>query len=478
MLSLSQHGAEGWNSRRLAGRRPGMDRRGTGGFVRGVVAAVLALGLIPRGALAADVIVTKTADTNDGVCDADCSLREAIDTANANDTIVIPQGIFTVGSEIAIDKALTLQGEGAFDTIIQAAAVPGIAGHRIFNFGTMTFNVALFDLTIRHGTVFGGDGGAMLATGGSGNLEITRCHVVFNEANADGPVNGGAASGGAIAYFSSGMLIISDSAIADNRISANGATGVGGAASGGAIFSGPITLIRSGVVRNTISVLGPVANGAASGGALFVSSSIVTNSTLSDNGCRAGAASGGALFTGPAVVSSSTLTGNFLIASARSGAAIFGSATMRNSIVADNTPSNCFTLTSAGYNLIDDGDGCGFTAAAGDQIGTAVAPIDPRLGPLALNGATTETRALLADSPAIEAGNPAGCVDNNATLLTTDQRGFIRPFDGDFDGTAICDIGAFEFRPIASTAPALGWVGLLALGAALVGFGLRRLVAA
>ena len=34
-------------------------------------------------AQAATFTVTKTADTNDGACDADCSLREAIIAANA-----------------------------------------------------------------------------------------------------------------------------------------------------------------------------------------------------------------------------------------------------------------------------------------------------------------------------------------------------------------------------------------------------------
>ncbi len=43
--------------------------------------------------------VTKTADTRDGSCNADCSLREAIDAANASqgpDTINIPAGTYTV----------------------------------------------------------------------------------------------------------------------------------------------------------------------------------------------------------------------------------------------------------------------------------------------------------------------------------------------------------------------------------------------
>ncbi|HKX13302.1 MAG TPA: DUF11 domain-containing protein, partial [bacterium] len=45
----------------------------------------------------------------------------------------------------------------------------------------------------------------------------------------------------------------------------------------------------------------------------------------------------------------------------------------------------------------------------------------------------------LTNSPAIDAGDPAGCIDQDGDPLTTDQRGAPRPF-GDR-----CDIGAFEF---------------------------------
>jgi hypothetical protein len=54
-------------------------------------------------------------------------------------------------------------------------------------------------------------------------------------------------------------------------------------------------------------------------------------------------------------------------------------------------------------------------------------------------GVTTPTMALGEGSPAIDAGGSAGCV-------ATDQRGVARPIDGDEDGTATCDIGAFEFQ--------------------------------
>ena len=67
----------------------------------------------------------------------------------------------------------------------------------------------------------------------------------------------------------------------------------------------------------------------------------------------------------------------------------------------------------------------------GDLIG-----VNPLLGPLQFNGGPTETQALLEGSPAIEAGENAGCP-------ATDQRGVARPQPPG----GRCDIGAFEFVP-------------------------------
>src|SRR5207247_2178651 len=90
-------------------------------------------------------------------------------------------------------------------------------------------------------------------------------------------------------------------------------------------------------------------------------------------------------------------------------------------------------FVSLGHNISSDGS-CELTAA-GDLTDT-----DPKLGPLENNGGLTATQALLPASPAIDAGDDSGCPD-------TDQRGAPRPVDGNGDGIAACDIGAFELQP-------------------------------
>jgi hypothetical protein len=102
-------------------------------------------------------------------------------------------------------------------------------------------------------------------------------------------------------------------------------------------------------------------------------------------------------------------------------------------------------LQSGGHNIASD-DTCALSAP-GDRPGTHVL-----LGALADNGGATQTHAILPGSPAIDAGDPAFCP-------AADQRGVARPQDGDGDGAAICDVGAFEAEaagpaPTASPSPA------------------------
>ena len=71
------------------------------------------------------------------------------------------------------------------------------------------------------------------------------------------------------------------------------------------------------------------------------------------------------------------------------------------------------------------------TAALSPNTGDLI-NVDPKLGPLE---GSPGYRPLLSGSPAINAGNPAGCIGSTG-LLTTDQRGAPR--------VGRCDIGAYE----------------------------------
>ena len=110
--------------------------------------------------------------------------------------------------------------------------------------------------------------------------------------------------------------------------------------------------------------------------------------------------------------------------------------TIQNSISAySQDSSNCFgSVPSHGYNPSSDGSCESYEP--GDLHN-----VNPLLGPLQNNGGPTQTNALLTGSPAIDAGNPAGCTDGNGHLLGIDQRGMPRPDHEDQGG---CDMAAYE----------------------------------
>ena len=127
-----------------------------------------------------------------------------------------------------------------------------------------------------------------------------------------------------------------------------------------------------------------------------------------------------------------------------------GTETMKNALLGNNThrygalppePDDCYGfLNSSGYNLIETTSNCTISGLSGTLAGNVIGQ-DPHLGPLQDNGGPAQTQALLAGSPAIDAGDPSGCTDFFGALLTTDQRGFVRPVNG------LCDMGAYEYAP-------------------------------
>jgi CSLREA domain-containing protein len=361
-------------------------------------AALLALAAVLAGApvRAAVYTVTKTADTADGACDTDCSLREAILAANANpgpDFILLGSGVYTLAipgagedlgatGDLDVRDDVAIVGVSAENTILDGGQLD-----RVLDVATGS-DVEIHGVTIRNGKVNGPGGGVR----NQGVLSLSRSIVTGNSTTGSG-FGGGLWADGAEA-----RLTITQSTVADNL--------AGGG--GGGLATGAYTR--------------------------------VTDSTFSGNGSATDF--GGALYVfadTDAVFSNVTVTGN---SAAQRGGGIFAESSpftglnhpeLHNAIVAGNTAAaqgDCSgAVRSGGYNLLGNGFDCiDFTAAHHDAVGTPAAPIDPKLGPLAGNGGPTPTHALLAGSPALGFGND--CTE-------ADQRGQDRPAAG-------CDSGAYE----------------------------------
>ena len=364
-----------------------------------------ALGIQP--AYAASIVVNSAADTvaNDGAC----TLREAITNANANDQsgstdcaagsgadaiTFAANYIITLGSQLpAIATNITINGNGAANTIIEANVAPNTATYRVLEVAG-TGNLTLDGVTIRNGK--DSDGGGIY---NSGTATISASTISGNTAD-----NGG----GGIYNWGTATITITASTISGNTADGGG---------GGSSNYGTATLTASTISGNTADSGGGISNR----GPLSV-----TNSTLAGN--SATSAGGGALRNGNASIATLinvTISGN----ASTSQAAVWnesGTLHLTNTLIANSsgvTAVDCLNSSVLGTNannLIEDNT-CS-PALSGD----------PMLGALANNGGFTQTFALQTGSPAIDAGTNAGCPAD-------DQRGVLRPRN------VTCDIGAYEY---------------------------------
>ena len=423
------------------------------------------------------LIVTTTADEENG---PGLSLRQAIDIANSApgaDTIefAVSGTILLDGTELpTITDDLTITGPGAGLLTIDAHGASRILQ---VNAGVIA---SISGLTLAHGSA--DDGGAVR---NDGTLTLTNSTLVGNAAGSDGGAlwndgtltvtgstlagNSAGSQGGAL--WNDGTLMLTDSTLSGSSTGGDGGgiwndgtlavtdstlSGSSAGHDGGAIWSdGTLTLTTSTLGFSTAShYAGGIWNG--NGGTAAVSGSTLvhnwvfgsgfvgfgggiwndgtltlTDSTLSGNACfddgggiwnsgmlaltnstlygNGANGTGGAIFNvGALSLLNSTLSGNGAV----TGSGIFspGTLTVNNSIVANNYGGDIIGAYTGGHNLV------GVVA----------------LGALADNGGPTQTLALPAGSPAIDAADPA-------LAPTTDQRGVARDSHP--------DIGAFEFVP-------------------------------
>ncbi|MCZ7544390.1 MAG: DUF11 domain-containing protein [Anaerolineae bacterium] len=372
----------------------------------------------------------------------EAALLAQLNAAPAGGLIVFNCGAaphtITLTTQITLDAtyaATTIDGGGLI-TLQQTTL-----GVRVFEVQTSA-SLTLVNITITGGNVAVDGGGGILVSGGA--LTLDGATVTGNQAVAGGGIrltdgsvviqNGSSVSnntatgtgggGGMRMSGPSSTLTITDSTFAGNQALTDGGGGLFRVATAG------VTITRSTISGNTSSQQG--------GGLLFAYGDpvTITNSTVSGNTANNSASSavvgGGIRAVGTTVnINYSTIAGNSSPLDGGIGRSDGAVVNLHSSIVAGSTGADCSaTMTTLDYN-IDSDNTCGLTGT-NDQPN-----VDPLLGALQDNGGPTHTHALGASSPAIDTAD-------NTTCPATDQRGVIRPIDGDGNSTVICDIGAYE----------------------------------
>jgi len=413
-----------------------------------LLAGMLALRGTPAAHAAGVIVVNSDADTTVSG-DGECTLREAINNAKSDSdttggdcaagagadsiTFAADYTITLVGSQLpTVTSEMTITGNGAANTIIQADAAPNTATYRVFEVAS-TGNLTLDGVTVRHGRCAGSCNS--YPSNGGGILNDDGTLTVINST-----LSGNSAGGGGI-YNSNGTLTVTDS-----TLSGNSANVLGG---GIANDFGTLT-----VTNSTLS-----GNSAHSGGGIYNhgGSTIVTNSTLSGNsadgggggiynnggrlsvtnstlsGNSAGDSGGGIYNSGTLTVTNSTLSGNSATPSFfGGGGGIYnsGTLTVTNSTLSGNSSTtplipggggevyNSGSITANAFNVFGHGGQSnadafsGFSPGASDFNATSsagnVALASILNTTLANNGGPTETHALVAGSPAIDFAGACG----------------------------------------------------------------------
>jgi hypothetical protein len=291
-------------------------------------------------------------------------------------------------------------------------------------------------------------GGGIGSIGGGAILTVTDSTLSDNAAGTDIRAGSDVSQCDSARCSGGGITNTGTATLTDSTVSTNHAAMAAGGLSNGCFNGscGTMSVIKSTVSGNSAGSH-PSCTLAQCGGSGIGNAASLTlvNSTISGNSTDFG---GGGIGNnciegtcGTATLSSTTIAGNSASFGGGIGNGCVGTqcATLdlkNNILAAQLNGGNCASMSSdairsGGHNLADDGS-CRLRGP-GDQ-----SKVPACLGPLAANGGSTKTHALLPCSPAIDAGDNQDCP-------LTDQRGAPRPVN------ANCDIGAYEFGGVAPT---------------------------
>ena len=327
-------------------------------------------------AFATTFTVTKTTDTNDGVCNSDCSLREAISAANANpgaDTISVPAGTYQLTlanagganedanatGDLDILGPLTLSGAGSGSTIIEAGTDTTNGVDKVIAVNpvcTSGFDATISGVTVRFGRntqpitdpafSFTGGGIDWCAAGTGGTFTLSNS-VISDNTNVNG--YGGGLNVDTVS--SPTTVHITNDTFQNNKTLTAVNTGTGGAIN---LFGDSPTVD----VTNSTFSGNSTANPTSGGGAIYfrpttIGSLSISGSTFSSNtaGGIGGAIATDAHGAGTTVdIQTSKFTGNTATNS-------FGGALDLNATNRNTTPFSLSHLTITGNSAGQDGGG-------------------------------------------------------------------------------------------------------------------------
>lgn len=416
------------------------------------------------------LVVTKVADTNDHVCNADCSLREAVEVAAATpevDIITLPKGVYKLALGSIALGSVQLQGVGASKSIIDGQKRSGVVT-------ILGGEVTIQGVTIRNGKGPGiyQDIGSLTVVDsivtanqsldlcGGGISSVYDNHKELTIRNSQ-ITNNRASDGAGICLSEVGATIV-NSTIDGNQATSRGG-GIYANEAGFDMLNSTLSNNRAGTTGggfythlgvSTMESSAVLKNQANDGGGIWSHDNgiQIRNTTISGNSAKNNG--GGILSESWSTITLEHVTLAFNVADSDKknggdGGGIFnaqdpnGTVTLRHTLIGKNSdksgqaPDCAGTLTSDTYNLVQQVAGCGLT---GNLQGN-ITGVDPKLGPLDFHGGLTQNHLATVGSAAIDAIPVANCP------LTIDQRGVVRPQDGNNDGAALCDIGATERKP-------------------------------
>ncbi|MBU0716069.1 MAG: VCBS repeat-containing protein, partial [Verrucomicrobia bacterium] len=416
--------------------------------------------VFPTGVFGAAIYVSPSGSHTfpyDSWAAAATNIGTAVAVVRDNDIIHVGDGVYSLAEQIVVTNAITIQSEnGALNTIVD-----GNDSCRCFY---LSHSDALIDGFMLQGGKADEGGGVYLREGGT----VQNCIIISNSAPS---------GGGAFMYYGG---LIQSSVIADNRATTTNVRPAGNFFYGGGVhcynggtvqdctirdnavtsegcpsntsyycYGGGVYAWHAGIIQNClIADNQALAKNAAAGGGVYLhEESLLRNCIVSSNTATASGSAfpigeGGGVYVDLAgTIEACTIVQNTAIGTyAGAGGGVFTfriSSAIRNTIIAFN-----HAVTGADYSNDETNAQYSYCCSI---------PLLPGTGNMAANPLLAD---ILAGDYHLQSGSP--CIDagNNDEAPAFDYEFNDRPLDGNGDGSAVVDIGAYEYTTNRLFAPA------------------------